>query len=112
MDHDEDWFIVAPSVKEARRIHENSEGYDRGEAWATLVLRIPITLAPSVGGYPTHDLLRSLGAVFISKETPRVVQIGQIVYQEGGMDAVVDRVRDDRAEAIGKGRPNRTTKLQ
>lgn len=110
MDHDEDWFIVAPSVKEARRIHEDSEGYDRGEAWATLVLRIPTTLASSVG-YPTHDLLRSLGAVFISEETPRVVQIGQTVYQEGGMDAVVDRVNDDLAEAIGKGRPNRTTKL-
>jgi hypothetical protein len=111
MDHDEDWFIVAPSGKEAKRIHEDVEGYGRGDAQATLVLRIPATLAPSVG-YPTHDLLRSLGAVFISEETPRVVQIGQTIYQEGGMDAVIDRATDDLAEAKGEGRPNRTTKLQ
>ena len=109
VDHDEDWFIVVPSVKEARHMHEDSKGYERGEAWATLVLRIPTTLASSVG-YPTHDLLRSLGLVFISEETPRVVQIGQTVYQEGGMDAVVARVNDDVSEAIGKGRPNKTTK--
>ena len=111
MDHDEDWFIVAPSAKEAKRMHEDSEGYERGDARAMLVLRIPKALASSVG-YPSHDLLRSLGAVFISEETPRVVQIGSRVYQEGGMEAVVRRVRDDWAEAWGKGRPNKTTKLQ
>ena len=111
MDHDEDWFIVASSAKEARRIHEDCEGYSRGDARATLVLRIPTPLAPSIG-YPTHDLLRSLGVVFISEGTPRVVQIGQTIYQEGGMDAVVDRMNDDLAEAIGKGRPNKTTRLQ
>ena len=52
------------------------------------------------------------GVVFISEGTPRVVQIGQTIYQEGGMDAVVDRMNDDLAEAIGKGRPNKTTRLQ
>ena len=82
-----------------------------GDARATLVRRIPAALAPTVG-YPSHDLLRSLGAVFISEQTPRVVQIGSRVYQEGGMDAVIDRVNDDMSEAIGKGRPNKTTKLQ
>jgi hypothetical protein len=111
MDHDEDWFIVAPSAKDARRIHEDCEGYGRGDARATLVLRIPTTLAPAVG-YPTHDLLCSLGAVLMSEQTPRVVQIGSRVYQEGGMDAVIDRVNDDVSEAVGKGRPNKTTKLQ
>lgn len=109
-DHEEDWFIVAPSAKDARRIHEDVEGYARGNARATLVLPIPEGLTPSLG-WPDHDLLRSLGAFFLSETTPRVVQIGPTVYQEGGMDAVVDRVNDDLSEAVGKGRPNKTTKL-
>ena len=74
MDHDEDWFIVAPSAKEARRLHEDAEGYGRGDAQATLVARIPKALNPSAG-HPTHELLRSLGAVFISEETPRAVRL-------------------------------------
>ena len=110
MDHDEDWFIVAPSAKEARRLHEDAEGYGRGTAQATLVVRIPKALNPLVG-HPTHELLCSLGAVFISDETPRAVQIGSTMYQEGGMDAVIDRLSDDQSEALGYGRPNRTSRL-
>jgi hypothetical protein len=108
--HDEDWFIVALSKKEACRIHETAEGYNEGEARAVLLCCIPKDLAPAAG-WPDHDLLRSLGAIFLSETTPRVVQIGSTVYQEGGMDAVVDRLNDDLVEAIGKGRPNKTTKL-
>ena len=110
MDHDEDWFIVAPSAKEARRLHEDAEGYGRGDAQATLVARIPKALNPSAG-HPTHKLLRSLGALFISEETPRAVQIGSTTYQEGGMDAVIDRLSDDQSEVLGYGRPNRTSRL-
>ena len=110
MDHDEDWFIVASSAKEAMCMHEDAEGYDRGNARATLVVRIPKELNPLVG-YPTHELLRSLGAVFISEGTPRVVRFGATVYQEGGMDAVIDRLSDDQCEMLGQGRPNRTTRL-
>ena len=110
MDHEEDWFIVASSAKEARHLHEDVEGYDRGDAHATLIVRIPKAVhAPF--GYPSHELLRTLGAVFISEETPRVVQMGATVYQEGGMDAVINRVTDDQSEALGHGRPNRTTRL-
>lgn len=110
-DHDEDWFIVAPSAIEARRSHEIAEGYDEGEAHATFVRRIPKSLH-AAPGWPDHTLLRSLGAVFLTESTPRVVQIGTTVYQEGGMDAVVDRLNDDVAEGMGKGRPNKTTPLQ
>jgi hypothetical protein len=79
-DHDEDWFIVAPSAKVAKCIHEDAEGYDRGVARVTLVCRIPkgLGLTPSPG-WPDHDLLRTLGAVFLSEQTPRIVQIG-VVY--------------------------------
>jgi hypothetical protein len=110
-DHNEDWFIVASSVQEACRLHEDAEGYDSGDARAILVRRIPKHLTPSKG-WPDHDLLRVLGAVFLSETTPRVVQIGQTAYEEGGMDAVIDRLSDDQAEAAGKGRSNKTTRLQ
>ena len=109
-DHDEDWFIVASSAKEARRMHEDIEGYGRGDARATLIVRIPKELHPPVG-HPTHELLRSLGTVFLSEEAPRIVQVDATVYQEGGMDAVIDRISDDQCEALGLGRPNRTTHL-
>lgn len=110
-DHNEDWFMVASSAQEACRLHEGAEGYNRGDARATLVCPIPKHLAPSKG-WPDHDFLRALDAVFLSETTPRVVQIGSVVYQEGGMDAVIDRLSDDQSEAAGKGRPNKTIRLQ
>jgi len=110
-DHDEDWFIVAPSARGACRIHEDEEGYEHGDAKATLVCRIPKHLTPEVG-WPYHALLKVLGAVFLSERTPRVVEIRSTVYQEGGMDAVINRVSDDCAEAVGMGRLNNTTRLQ
>ena len=110
-DHDEDWFIVASSAKEARRLHEEEEGYGPGDARATLVCCIPRTLSVRKG-WPDHDLLRALGAVFLSESTPRVVELRSTIYQEGGMDAVLRRLEDDQAGAIGKGRPNRTSRLQ
>ena len=110
IDHDEDWFIVASSAKEAKRMHEDIEGYRRGDARARLIVRIPKELNPPVG-HPTHELLYSLGAVFLSEGVPRVVQFGATVYQEGGMDAVIERISDDQFEALGQGRPNKTTRL-
>jgi hypothetical protein len=110
-DHDEDWFVVASSAKEACRFHEKEEGYGPGDAHAALVCPIPHTLSARKG-WPDHDLLRALGAVFLSDSTPRVVEIKSTVYQEGGMDAVINRLSDDYAEAAGMGRLNKTTCLQ
>ncbi|MBI3246533.1 MAG: hypothetical protein HYZ50_08510 [Deltaproteobacteria bacterium] len=110
-DHDEDWFIVASSAKEACRIHEAQEGYGKSYARSRLVCRIPSALAPATG-WPSQELLEALGGVFLSNSTPRVVQYGQTVYVEGGMDAVLRRLEDDQAEAMGKGRPQGTTRLQ
>src|SRR5215470_16426622 len=69
-DHEEDWFIVAPSAKEACRLHETVEGYDEGDAHATFLRRIPRE-AHAVPGWPDHTLLRTLGAIFLSETTPR-----------------------------------------
>src|SRR5262245_21165034 len=102
VDHEEDWFLVASSAREACRLHEDAEGYARGDTQATLVCHVPQNLASSPG-WPDHDLLCALGAVFLSDTTPRIVQLGQSVYREGGMDAVLDRLTDDQNEAVGKG---------
>jgi hypothetical protein len=110
-DHDEDWFIVASSSKEACCIHEDQEGYDEGYARATLICRIPAALAPTIG-WPNRELLDALGGMFLSESTPRVVQFGQKVYAEGGMDAVLGRLEDDQAEIRGQGRLHGTTRLQ
>ena len=110
-DHEDDWFVVAPSAREARRFHEDMEGYGRGDARATLIRRIPRELLPCPKGWPEHSLLRALSGVFRSETTPRVVQFGDRVYEEGGLDAVLRRLEDDQAEVMGHGRPNGTTKL-
>jgi phage-related protein len=81
-DHDEDWFVVASSAREARRFHEVAEGYGRGEVQATLVCRIPPTLIPQTKGWPDHDLLRALGGVFVSEGAPRVVWIKSLPRHE------------------------------
>ena len=109
-DHDEDWFIVAASAEEASYIHEEEEGYGPGDAIATFVCAIPAQLTPQPG-WPDHALLEALGAKLLDRMTPWVVELDGALYQEGGMDEVVNRVHDDRAEAHGQGRPNGTTKL-
>lgn len=98
-------------MKEACRIHEDQEGYDEGYARATLICRIPATLL-SVSGWPNRELLEAVGGVFLSDSTPRMVQFGQKVYAEGGLDAVLRRLEDDQAEIQGQGRPQGTTRLQ
>ena len=102
-DHTEDWFIVASSAKEACRIFEDTGGYETGDAWASLACRIPQHTA-SQPDWPSHELISAIGGVFLSEDTPRVVQIGETVYEEGGLDAVINRLSDDQSEAVGQGR--------
>lgn len=63
--HEEDWFIVAESAKEAARIHEDWEGYNPGDAIAEHVLDIPDNI-PAEKGWPPTELLTALGAKFYS----------------------------------------------
>ena len=63
-DHDEDWFIIARSAREATEYHEDMEGYDRGEAKAELVCVMPSSLqGDSQHGarYPSIETLRACG---------------------------------------------------
>jgi hypothetical protein len=74
-DGDEDWFVVASSAREARRFHEDAEGYEVGEARAERVVALPAELhadggwkdGPSGGvtrraGWPSDGLLVACGA--------------------------------------------------
>ena len=55
--HDEDWFIVASSAKEAKCKHD---------AQATFIEQIHKELNPSAD-HLTHEILRSLGLCFFQK---------------------------------------------
>ena len=60
-DHDEDWFIVARSAAAARRSHEDQEGYDRGDAWCSLVCALPDDRQDEREGWPSDELLKACG---------------------------------------------------
>jgi len=106
-DRAEDWFVVARSKTGAARWHEKAEGYGRGDAVATLVLRIPTHLeAPE--GWPSDQLLEGCGARFHRTETPRVVEIQGAQFVEGYLELEIRQLADDEFEAAGRGRPNET----
>jgi hypothetical protein len=95
-DHDEDWFIVAHSAAEACRIHEEEEGYDRGDASSELVLTLPPEKQGEGVGWPRPGLLEELGAEvgrtlpdehetlrYMAGSGARVVRFGDRVFGEG-----------------------------
>jgi hypothetical protein len=108
-DHDEDWFIVANSAKVASKFHEDSEGYNPGEAFAEKILVIPDDI-PSKFGWPSDGLLLSIGARFISNQITRVVEIGDRKFCEGLMEESIREKDDDLFEKKGYGRLNDTKK--
>lgn len=108
-DHDEDWFIVARSYEEAQKLHEDQEGYDPGEAFAEEILAIPGNV-PAEPGWPSHELLLSLDAKFLSEEPTRVVEIDGRRFCEGMLGGLIDEIADNVFERIDQGRPNKTSK--
>ena len=107
-DHAEDWFVIASSSQKAASFHENAEGYDIGDATAELVTEIPdgVKVDP---GWPSDDVLKACGATIVSHGPARVVKIGERTFSEGLMEATIRSASDDMAEALGKGRPNKTS---
>lgn len=108
-DHDEDWFIIAPSLKAAAIIHEQNEGYNPGDAKAKKVLNIPDHL-DAEPGWPSKELLLALGARYISHDEPRVVEIAGQRYCEGILQAFITELCDDYFELRGDERLNKTNK--
>ena len=116
-DHDEDWFIMAQDERQAIAFHEESEGYEPGDASAFLVMAIPDGVAPdpvatdegeAEVGWPSLELLRQCGARILRNETPRIVEIAGQRFCEGLLEHQVLQVADDAFEARGDGRLNRT----
>ena len=107
--HSEDWFVVANTAKEAATFHEDAEGYMPGDATAELVLEIPVGVTAETG-WPSDDVLKACGAKYLSEAPTRVVVIGDRRFCEGLLESTIRTLDDDRFEAIGEGRPNKTEK--
>jgi hypothetical protein len=107
-DHDEDWFIVASSARQARSTHEGLEGYATGDASVRLVCRLPPACQDAEIGWPSDEVVRACGGVFLRDEQPRVVKIGDETFAEGILDAKIVQIYDDMFEARGQPRLNGT----
>ena len=92
-DHDADWFIVSSASDEACHFHENAEGYDPDDTEVFCICRIPESLNPQLG-WPDRALLEALGAEFIRTSTPRIVRLNGETYQEGVLQAVIERLEE------------------
>jgi hypothetical protein len=110
-DHHEDWFIIASSTKEASKLHEEFEGYDLGSASAQEILSIPdnISVEP---GWPSEDVLFSVGATFIKEDEPRIIEINGKQYAEGMLEAHLKESDDDIFEMLGEKRLNQTKRTE
>ena len=108
-DHDEDWFIVASSSQAACKAHEDREGYNPGDARAEAIVDIPENV-PAEPGWPSEELLRSLGADILHDGQPRVVEIGGRKFCEGMQESRLNEIVVDVFEARGQGRLNQTKK--
>ena len=91
-DHSEDWFIVAESMEEAAKLHEEGEGFDYGCAYAEFVVEIPDSISVEPG-WPSHELIIEVGGIFINEEQPRIVDFNGRQYKQGEFGAFIDNVR-------------------
>lgn len=105
--HEDDWFVVARSDRDARGFYLYDVGDDASAAHAygcERILRLPKELQKvddevfnihddHDSGWPTHELLRRCGAVFLREDSARVVCIGGRAFTEGMLDAEVERTR-------------------
>lgn len=101
-DHDEDWFVVAPTSKAAEIFHEDAEGYDRNYAKAVYICDVPkkvLEKYPLPGGasawWPDNELIAELGAEITNTDNTRVVKFMGKTYVEGLLESVVEKARRD-----------------
>ena len=108
-DHAEDWFVVANNAEQAATFHEDAEGYDPCDATAEMILEVPDGIITDIG-WPSDEVLRSCGARILAGAPARVVEIGNRRFCEGLLESTIRELDDDIFEAIGEGRPNKTSK--
>jgi len=130
-DGDEDWFVVAHSPREAKRFHEDVEGYERGDADAERVALLPPELQTGGGwkdaadgdvqrsaGWPSDQVLVACGGEIANqprgglREQAQVVckdvRFGERVFRAGDIVSNVERsqgIREARLSMFkgGKG---------
>jgi len=106
-DHHEDWFIVASSTEEASKFHEENEGYNPGDANSEEIVNIPDDISTDIG-WPSEELLLSIGAKFINNDETRIVEINGQQYVEGMLEAHIRELDDNIFELNGEERLNHT----
>ena len=106
-DHDEDWFILAASARQARAYHEHYEGYGKGDASSRLIVS-SVTLQEFVGGKPPchaqmPDLLQLGFADAGTEPNLRRVEFKGELFEEGMLESIVDTRRKNQvfAQALG-----------
>ncbi len=111
-DHGEDWFIFARTSRSAASFHEKYEGYNPRDAHSRLVMT-PIHLPKlSNGELPCHAQIADLVALGFevtgSDPHQRAVLLGEELFMEGFLQALVVQTYDNVIESLGEGRPNGT----
>jgi hypothetical protein len=101
--HEDDWFVVARTARDARRFF----AYDCGDdvVNSNACTRIA-TLPPAMqkvddevfnivddhcAGWPSHETICACGGSFDEEEQPRIVRLKGRIFREGGLDAVIER---------------------
>jgi len=101
-DHDEDWFVFAPSSTQAESFHEDFEGYNSGDATAELILK---STKKRVGECPRHAQLEDLVAhgfeVLNANPNARGVRFKERAFLEGHLEAMVIEADELQKEALG-----------
>ncbi len=106
-DHSEDWFVVAPTARGARRFVAGAEGFEIGEVDAERVAAVPAGVHEGEPpGWPSPEVITACGGTFLRTRSPRVVVFGDRQYAEGLFDALIEQLIDDQFEVRGHGRPN------
>src|SRR6266852_148425 len=98
LDHDEDWFIFAPTSRSAASYHEDYEGYDTGDAKARLVIARVQLPKYEQGPPPCHaqiaDLI-TLGFEVVGGDPhQRSVRFEGELYVEGYLQAALVQASD------------------
>jgi hypothetical protein len=122
-DGDEDWFVVAASARDARRFHEDAEGYDHGDASAERIAPLPRELLVERGwkdgprgaihanaDWPSDELLAACGGEVAERRRDALrdamavvckdVRFGGRVFRAGDVVANMERVRGQKRAVL------------
>lgn len=81
--HEEDWFIIADTKQAARKFHEEYEGFNYGDAKASLIQTVEKNYERKKVYHAQLPMLIDLGFTVLSESPFRTVIKDGKVYQEG-----------------------------